>query len=93
MTCVCVRTYMSPRQLNAENTVGSLDQRDDLLSWGDHSELHILKIDGEAYGMVFFARKRTKYVQIIVSGYIADDKESVESLFRPVLDGFDALNP
>lgn len=67
---------------SAEVTV---EENNELFSWGDQSRFGILTSEGAPFGNVFVARKDSLVVYFILSGIYFDDPDEIGALLEPYL--------
>jgi hypothetical protein len=71
----------------------SLQDREDLLKWGDDSHSAVLTVDGKPGGNFFIARKGTHIFYLIVAGVFFDSPENLSSLLVPKLEQLAQYKP
>lgn len=68
-----------------------LEDRDDLLTWGDQSTAKLITYEGKPVGNLFIARKGTRIFLTTVTGVYFDDAEALREIVEPKLKAMDAL--
>lgn len=70
-----------------------LQDREELLKWGDDSHSALLTVDGKPAGNFFIARKGTHIFYLIVAGVFFDSPENLTSLLVPKLEQLAQYKP
>ena len=70
-----------------------LQDREDLLKWGEDSHSALLTVDGKPGGNFFIARKGTHIFYLIVAGVFLDSPEALSSLLLPKLERLAQYQP
>ena len=73
----------------AADTTITVEERGDLLRWGDASRFGILKTDGEPFGNLFLARKGRIVATLVIAGVYFEDT-AVQELIMPRLAKLDS---
>ena len=68
-----------------------LQERNDLLSYGEQSQAHLITKDGNPVGNLFIARKGTRVLAVTFAGVYFDDPEVFAALMAPKLAAFERL--
>jgi hypothetical protein len=70
-----------------------LQDRDDLLKWGDESRSAIVTVDGKPGGNFFLARKGKHIFYVLFSGAYIEDPEALADLLMPKLEKLTSYRP
>jgi hypothetical protein len=71
----------------------SMDDRNDLLSWGDQSKCSLIKNGANPVGNFFIARKGKRVFYAVFVGLYIDDPQVFTELLQPLLKRLDAYEP
>ncbi len=77
--------------MNLSEPKMGLEDRDDLLKWGDQSRARLITYDGHPVGNFFIARKNNRVFLTMFTGVYFDDPEDFKSVIEPKLEAMDAL--
>ena len=68
-----------------------MEERQDLLAFGDQSKSQLLTMNGKPVGNFFITRKGPRVLMVIFSGVYFDDPEALRSVMEPKLEAFQLL--
>lgn len=77
--------------MNLSEPKMGLEDRDDLLKWGDQSRARVITYDGKPVGNFFIARKNNKVFLTMFTGVYFDDPEDFRAVVQPKLEAMAEL--
>jgi hypothetical protein len=77
--------------MNLSEPKMGLEDRDDLLKWGDQSRARLITYDGKPVGNFFIARKNNRVFLTMFTGVYFDDPEDFRAIVEPKLDAMAGL--